>query len=230
MKKIVIGIFILIFQLIGFSDDFLGTWAINDEGADYEVFTILKIDDKYYRATKHDNYVTVDKLSKINGRLYLQTDNFDTYMYSYDKAKNMLIERKKGADYYETYVLVEDEDLGDCDLYVFNKDSKILKRTREDVEYQDFLGSYLDMEINKNEDDKYYISFSDHDFILNAKNKELTARLDYGLSDIVKIYFTKATKSFIDAFKLKNINVGDKILTVQYDDILGNVGEFYYTK
>lgn len=95
MKKIVIGIFILIFQLIGFSDDFLGTWAINDEGADYELFTILKIDDKYYRATKHDNYVTVDKLSKINGRLYLQTDNLDTYMYSYDKAQNMLIEKKK---------------------------------------------------------------------------------------------------------------------------------------
>lgn len=81
------------------------------------------------------------------------------------------------------------------------------------------------MQISK-DDGKYCISYPSFgimydDFELIAKNKEL-------YNENIKIYFSKATKSFIDTFKLKNVNVGDKILTVEYDNAYGNNGEFYY--
>lgn len=225
MKKIIIGIFILAFQLIGFSDNLLGSWAIDDSDADYEIFTIFKMNDKYYKATKYENYVSIDELIKSNGKLYTQT--YDQYIYSYDKTNKRLIERKTDEkDYYETYSKTEDEDFSDRSIYIFDKDSKILKKTKENVKYKDFLGGYLYMKIIKNDDEKYCISYPRfgieyEDFELIAKNKELS-------NEDVKIYFSKATKSFIDSFKLKNVKVGDKILTVQYDSIFGNNGEFYY--
>ncbi len=140
--------------------------------------------------------------------------------------KQTKIERKTDEkDYYETYSKAEDEDFSDYSLYIFDKDSKILKKTKENVKYNDFLGEYLSMQISK-DDGKYCISYPSFgimydDFELIAKNKEL-------YNENIKIYFSKATKSFIDTFKLKNVNVGDKILTVEYDNAYGNNGEFYY--
>lgn len=224
MKKIVMGILFLVFQLIGFSDNLLGSWAIDDSDADYEIFTIFKMNDKYYKATKCENYVSIDELIKSNGKLYTQT--YDQYIYSYDKTNKRLIERKTDEkDYYKTYSKAEDEDFSDYSLYIFDKDSKILKKTKENVKYNDFLGEYLSMQISK-DDGKYCISYPSFgimydDFELIAKNKEL-------YNENIKIYFSKATKSFIDTFKLKNVNVGDKILTVEYDNAYGNNGEFYY--
>lgn len=78
MKKIIIGILFLVFQLIGFSDNLLGSWAIDDSDADYEIFTIFKMNDKYYKATKCENYVSIDELIKSNGKLYTQT--YDQYI------------------------------------------------------------------------------------------------------------------------------------------------------
>lgn len=223
MKKIVMGILFLVFQLIGFSDNFLGTWVISDLNADYEVFTIFQMDNKYYKAVRYDDgSAIISKLDRKNSKLYA-IDDEEKYVYSYDEKNNRLIETIDNEDYYEKYSKIDnDEDLNDCNLYVFSLNSKILKKTRENVKYQDFIGSYSDMFIGKNEDNRYYIHDDDEgNEILNAKNKEL-------YNENIKIYFSKATKSFIDTFKLKNVNVGDKILTVEYDNAYGNNGEFYY--
>lgn len=222
MKKIVMGILFLVFQLIGFSDNFLGTWVISDLNADYEVFTIFQMDNKYYKAVRYDDgSAIISKLDRKNSKLYA-IDDEEKYVYSYDEKNNRLIETIDNEDYYEKYSKIDnDEDLNDCNLYVFSLNSKILKKTRENVKYQDFIGSYSDMFIGKNEDNRYYIHDDDEgNEILNAKNKELS-------NENIKIYFSKATKSFIDSFKLKNINVGDKILTVEYNTY-NKTGECYY--
>lgn len=223
MKKIVMGILFLVFQLIGFSDNFLGTWVISDLNADYEVFTIFQMDNKYYKAVRYDDgSAIISKLDRKNGKLYA-IDDEEKYVYSYDEKNNRLIETIDNEDYYEKYSKIDnDEDLNDCNLYVFSLNSKILKKTRENVKYQDFIGSYSDMFIGKNEDNRYYIHDDDEgNEILNAKNKELS-------NENIKIYFSEVTQPFIDGLNIKNLKAGDKVLTVEYDDVLGRNGEFYY--
>lgn len=223
MKKIVMGILFLVFQLIGFSDNFLGTWVISDLNADYEVFTIFQMDNKYYKAVRYDDgSAIISKLDRKNNKLYA-IDDEEKYVYSYDEKNNRLIETIDNEDYYEKYSKIDnDEDLNNCNLYIFSLNSKILKKTRENVKYQDFIGSYSDMFIGKNEDNRYYIHDDDEgNEILNAKNKELS-------NENIKIYFSEVTQPFIDGLNIKKLKAGDKVLTVEYDDVLGRNGEFYY--
>ena len=198
----------LVFQLIGFSDNFLGTWVISDLNADYEVFTIFQMDNKYYKAVRYDDgSAIISKLDRKNSKLYA-IDDEEKYVYSYDEKNNRLIETIDNEDYYEKYSKIDNDE--------------ILKKTRENVKYQDFIGSYSDMFIGKNEDNRYYIHDDDEgNEILNAKNKELS-------NENIKIYFSEVTQPFIDGLNIKNLKAGDKVLTVEYDDVLGRNGEFYY--
>ena len=223
MKKIIIGIFILAFQLIGFSDNFLGTWVISDFKANHEVFTIFQMNNKYYKAVIYDEGTAfISELDKKNNKLYA-IDDEKKYVYSYDKENNRLIENIENEDCYEKYSKIDnDEDLSKCNTYIFSLNSKILKKTRENVTYQNFIGTYSDMFIDKNNDNRYYIQDNDEgNEILIAKNKEL-------YNENIKIYFSEVTQPFIDGLNIKNLKAGDKILTVEYDDILDNNGEFYY--
>lgn len=237
MKKIVMGILFLVFQLIGFSDNFLGTWVISDLNADYEVFTIFQMDNKYYKAVRYDDgSAIISKLDRKNSKLYA-IDDEEEYVYSYDEENNRLIETIDNEDYYEEYSKIyNDENLDKCNKYIFSLNSKILKKTGENVRYQDFIGSYSDITIYKSDmyftetempiykkgDSRYYIHDDDEgNEILIAKNKELS-------NENIKIYFSEVTQPFIDGLNIKNLKAGDKILTVEYDDILDNNGEFYY--
>ncbi|WP_066728383.1 hypothetical protein [Sneathia sanguinegens] len=222
MKKIVMGILLLVFQLIGFSDNFLGTWIISDLNADYEVFTIFQMDNKYYKAVRYDDgSAIISKLDRKNNKLYA-IDDEEKYVYSYDEKNNRLIETIDNEDCYEKYSKIDNnEDLSMCNTYIFPLNSKILKKTRENVKYQDFLVSYSDMSI-ANDGRYYYIhDYSGCNEILNAKNKEL-------FNENIKVYFSEITQPFIDGLNIKNLKAGDKVLTVEYDDVLGRNGEFYY--
>ena len=240
MKKIVMGILFLVFQLIGFSDNFLGTWVISDLNADYEVFTIFQMDNKYYKAVRYDDeidrkngYAIISELDKKNNKLYA-IDDEEKYVYSYDEKNNRLIETIDNEDYYEKYSKIDnDEDLNNCNLYIFSLNSKILKKTVENVTYENFMGQYPGMCIYKNEDGRYCIQDGDiQDREIEVYNEEKTKVLNAKYKELfdenIKVYFSEITQPFIDGLNIKNLKAGDKVLTVEYYDVLGRNGKFYY--